>query len=404
MPSRRRVLIGATTLAVGGCVAAVTGRSAKTITSNRDWPMAQYDSAGTGYNPNVSGPTSDVELAWVYDTPSWFHGASAPIRLGDTLYATGTGVVAVTVTDGTEQFVRRGPYTSSLAAVNAEPYRTPTLAVTSTGGIYGVNAGGGVEIPGTNRGIGSERWEGPPYGEYRPTVDHLPTVDPVAHDGTVYAPVVGTNDIAAMNATDGSVRWRVTVEEDDVISASFGRPTIKDGTLFVANWPNQVSAYDLEDGTMRWEQERADQMQLCTPATDAGIIVTSRNGVALLDTDDGEPIWERDLNGNATGGTAAVADETVLLSDGNDEFHALDLETGESHWSVDFQDETQPVVADDIVYAVERGKSLHAFEVNTGTERFRYEPEEVPLSPPIVGDGRLYLTNRHRVIALEEST
>ncbi|WP_255681660.1 PQQ-binding-like beta-propeller repeat protein [Natrinema sp. SYSU A 869] len=365
--------------------------------------MSQYDPAGTGHNPNVTGPTSDVEPAWVYNAPSWFHGASAPIRIGGTLYAVGTGVAAVNVEDGSERFVRRGPYTSSFAVADAEPYRTPTLAVTSTGGVYGVNAGGGIDVPGTDRGIGSERWEGPPYGEYRPTIEHSPTVDPIAHEGTVYAPIVGTNDIASMNASDGSVRWRVTVEEDDVISASFGRPTIKNEMLFVANWPNQVSAYDIDDGSLLWEQERADQMQLCTPASDAGIIVTSRTGVALLDTDDGDSIWERDLDGNATEGTAAITDDTVLLSDGNTEFHALDLETGELHWSKEFHGETQPVVADGIVYAVEQKSSLHAFDVDTGTEQFSYEPSEVPLSPPIIGDERLYLTNRRRVLALEET-
>ncbi|AGB33783.1 hypothetical protein Natpe_4059 (plasmid) [Natrinema pellirubrum DSM 15624] len=403
MPSRRRILTALAATTAGGYVATTAGTSVETPTSERDWPMSQYNPAGTGHNPNVTGPKSDVEPAWTYDAPSWFHGSSAPIRLGDTLYAAGTGLVAVHVEDGTEQFVRRGPYTSSFAAVTAEPYRTLTLAVTSTGGVYGVNAGGGIKVPGLDRGIGSERWDGPPHGEYRPTIEHTPTVDPVTHNGTVYAPVVGTNDIAAMNASDGSVRWRVTVEKDEIASASFGRPTIQDETLFVANWPNKVSAYDIEDGSTIWERERAEQMQLCTPATDDGIIVMSRSGVALLETNDGNSVWERDLDGNATEGTVAVTDDTVLLSDGNTEFHALDLETGEVRWSREFHGETQPVVADGVVYAVEQGYSLHGFDVSTGTELFEYEPSEVPLSPPIIGDGRLYLTNRRRVIALEET-
>jgi len=205
-----------------------------------------------------------------------------------------------------------------------------------------------------------------------------------------------------MDASDGSVRWRVTVEEDDVISAGFGRPTIRDDTLYVANWPRQVSAYDIEDGTQRWQRDRDDQMQLCTPVTDAGVIVTSRTGVALLDADDGEPIWERDLDGNATGGTAAVTEDRVLLSDGNNEFHALDLESGESHWSREFARESKPVIAGGTVYVVEEKATLRAFDVDSGTEQFSYEPEQVPLSPPIVGDGRLYVTNRRRILALEE--
>jgi outer membrane protein assembly factor BamB len=364
--------------------------------------MAGYDPAGTRYNPSASGPVSDVEPVWAYDAPSWFHGASSPIRIGETLYATGKGIVALQVEDGTEQFVRRGPYTSSPAAVGAEPYRSPSLAVTSTGGTYSLSATGGIGIPGTDRGIGSERWQGPPYREYRPTIDHTPTTNPVTHDGTVYAPVVGANEIAAMNASDGSVRWRVTVEKNDVFSAEFGRPTIRDNTLFVANWPGRVSAYDIEDGTQRWERDHDEQMQLCTPATDAGVVVVSRTGVALLDSNDGEPLWERDLDGNATRGTTAVTDDKVFVSDGKNEFHALSLQTGESYWSREFIRESKPVVADGTVYAVEKKATLRAFDVESGTERFSYEPEQAPLSPPIVGDGRLYVTNRRRVLALGE--
>lgn len=401
MPSRRRILTGVAALTVGGYGAAVTRTVGETKQSEQNWPMAGYDPAGTRHNPTASGPTTDVAPAWSYDAPSWFHGASAPIRVDDTLYAAGSGVVAVTVDDGTERFARRGPYTSSFAVAEAAPYRTPTLAVTSNGGVYGVNAGGGIEIPGTDRGIGSERWHGPPNATYRPTIAHTPTVNPIAHDGIVYAHVPETDDIAAMNASDGSVEWRVTVKKDARHGTSFGRPTISNGTLFVASWLSRVSAYDLADGTVRWQQDRPQSSQLSTPVTDTGVVVTSYTGVALLDTEDGEPLWERDLDGEAYGGSAAVTDDRIFLSDGDDQFHALDLETGESLWSRPFQSESRPVVADGMVYAVEQNATLRAFDVATGTEQFRYEPDQVPLSPPIVGDGRLYLTNRRRVLALE---
>ena len=366
--------------------------------------MPRYDPAGTGHNPDVSGPTSDVEPAWIHEAPAWFRGASAPVRLGETVYATGGGLLACAAADGTRAFTHEGPYTSSLAAANASPYRTSTLAATSTGGLYGLNAGGGIEVPGSDRRIGAQRWSGPPRAEYRPTIDHAPTTNPVAADGTIYAPVVGTNDLAAVNANNGSVDWRVTVVDDEVISASFGRPAVDDDAVYLANWPNRVSAYDRVDGTQLWQRDRDEQMQLSTTVTDAGLVVTTRRGVALLDTDDGEPIWERDLDGNATEGAGAVTTDRVLVSDGLEEFHALDLETGEVDWSVPFVGETEPVVADGVVYAVERNASLVAFDVESGEERFRYEPSEVPLSPPIVGDGRLLVVNRSRLIALEEST
>ncbi len=163
-----------------------------------------------------------------------------------------------------------------------------------------------------------------------------------------------------------------------------------------------MTAYDREDGTVRWQRERDDQMQLCSVPTDEGVVVTSRNGVALLDLEDGETIWYRDLEGNAVEGTAAVADGTIYASDGRETFYALSLETGEELWSAPFERETEPVVADGMVYAVEMDRTLVGFDATTGEERVRFEPSQVPLSPPIVGDGTLYAVNRRRIIALED--
>lgn len=402
MPSRRHLLAGMGITLAGGTAGAVAASEPESVSSSPfDWPMAQCDPAGTGFNPDASGPTDDVRTAWVHDSTDWFRGASQPARLGETLYAVGNGLVALEVDSGERRFGRRGSQTSSPAVARTPSYRTPTLAVTSTAGVSGLNAGGGIGVPGLDRGVGSRRWEGPGTGRYRPTIEHRPAVNPVAVGETVYAPVYGTNDIVALDVTDGSERWRVTHHEDDIASVSFGRPTVRDGTLFVANWPNQVTAYDRDDGTKRWQREREEQMQLSTPATDEGIVVTSRTGVALLDADTGDTVWKRDLEGNLTDGTAAVAEGRVFLSDGNGRFHARDLETGDSLWSVPFEGETTPVVADGMVYAVERNEVLLGLDAEAGTVRFRYEPPAVPLSPPIVGDDTLYAVNRGRIVALE---
>lgn len=428
MPSRRTLLAGAgTALAgvAGGAGLALTGgadaatrtsppaESPTSSPSPHDWPQSQYDLAGTGYNPDASGPTDDVREAWTHDGPDWFRGAAQPTRLGDTLYAVGDGLIALEADTGERKFARRGPYTSSLARTRVPAYRTDTLAVTSPGGVYGLNAAGGLEIPvpipGVDGPLGSQRWAGPSQIasrapiEIRPSVEPHPTTNPVAVDGTVYAPIPGTNVIAAVDASSGAERWRVTPIDDDTYSASFARPAVRDATLYVANWPYHVTAYDRADGTRRWQRELEDQMQLCTVPTDAGVVVTSRNGVTLLDLETGDTVWRRDLEGNATDGTAAVAEGTIYLSDGLETFYALELETGEELWSADFERETTPVVADGVVYAVERGWSLVGFDAETGDELFRYEPPEAPLSPPIPGDGRLYLVNRTRVIALEDA-
>jgi outer membrane protein assembly factor BamB len=181
------------------------------------------------------------------------------------------------------------------------------------------------------------------------------------------------------------------------------RPAVKNGRVFVTNWPYQVTAYDAGTGTQRWQRELDEQMVLAPVATDDGLVVQTRTGVSLLDRADGTTLWDQSLDGNATDGAPAVADGRIFLADNQDSLHAIDLATGESLWSVEFAGETTPVVADGVVYAVEARNTLMAFDAASGQQRFTYEPEDYPVSTPIVGEGALYLSTSSGVLALEGS-
>ena len=64
--SRRRVLAGGglgLTAALGG-VRAFDGPESISDTDAPDWPMARYDAAGTGTNPDASGPKDEVQHKW----------------------------------------------------------------------------------------------------------------------------------------------------------------------------------------------------------------------------------------------------------------------------------------------------------------------------------------------------
>lgn len=99
----------------------------------------------------------------------------------------------------------------------------------------------------------------------------------------------------------------------------------------------------------------------------------------------------------------AVADGMVFAPTEDGSLDAVDLASGERAWRVPFDGGGAPVVGDGIVYAVRSHSELVALDASTGQRRFTYEPEQVPLSPPVVADGRLYATNRRRVLALEEA-
>lgn len=408
-PSRRRVLAGAGAAAVAAVGASTAVGDTRTTPADTesspevvsDWPMSRYDPPGTAFSPTATGPKDDVQTAWTTRTPDWFAGTSAPILSEQTLYATGGGMLALDPETGARRFGFPGAYRSTPAVARTDVYQTPTLATTATAGLFGVNASGGVDLPFVERHLGGERWHGPSAtgSSYFGSVAPVPAV---TAGGRVFTPVAGTNDLVAVDPANGEVVWERTLIEDDAVSAQSRRPAVRDGTVYVTSWPYRATAYDAATGEQQWRRELDDQLLLPPVATPAGVVVPSRQYVRLLDSEDGTTLWRRDLDGNATESTPAVADGRVFLTDEQGSLYALDLATGETEWTAPFDGVAAPVVADGVVYAVRSGVELLAFGAATGDRRFRYTPSQVPLSPPAVGDGVLYLSNRHRVVALEE--
>lgn len=401
MPSRRRVLHTAGAAIGGASAVAVTAGGAQTGQSTRDaWPMARHDPAGTAHTAEP-GPKDDVEIAWSHDRTGWFRGTSEPILWDGTLYAAGAGLLALDPETGTRRFAKAGPYHSSPARASTSVYTSETLAVSGDAGPVGLNSDGGVHLPVVGP-VGTERWRvsTPSHrGFFGATATENAT--PVTSGATVVTATPDRESIVALDADDGEVRWQVT-PTDDGASVSFNRPAVRDGVVYATAWPYRVSAYDLATGNRRWHRELDEQMLLAPVATPAGLVVLARESLRLLDPTNGSPKWRYDHGGNVTESTPAVADGLVVAPNDDGELHAVELASGERAWRAPFEGAGAPVVADGVVYAVRSDYELVALDAATGDRRFTHEPDQVPLSAPVVADGRLYATNRRRVLALED--
>ncbi|MXV63026.1 PQQ-binding-like beta-propeller repeat protein [Natronorubrum sp. JWXQ-INN-674] len=407
MPSRRRLLAG-----VGATAVALTGTHVTLGATNADrleWPMARYDPAGTGHSPDASGPRDDVEVAWQETNSSMrMHRQTAPILVGETLYAVGhQSVVAFDRDIGEIRFGRDGHYWSSPARATARAYRSDTLAVTGREGIYGLSASGGYEALGWS--IGTERWhshgqEGQRWSGFPPQGP-----SPVATNESVYAVVPDSDRVAALDASSGRIRWEQTVGKPR--STGSHRPAVRDETVYVSSRPGDVVAFDAETGDRHWSvtpephaKSALNYRNFRPPTvTEAGLVVPDREGVVLLDRTDGSVRWEYTHDGNAIDGSAAVADGTVFVTDGRGSLHAIDLEHGEQEWTVDHSHGTDPVVADGVVYLGNQATELVAIDAQTGNRRWTYE-DATYFRQPIVGDGVLYVVVDEGLLALEEAT
>jgi outer membrane protein assembly factor BamB len=103
-----------------------------------------------------------------------------------------------------------------------------------------------------------------------------------------------------------------------------------------------------------------------------------------------------------TDGSVAVAEGVVFVTDGTESLHAIDLETGEGIWTMEYQHDVRPIVADGIVYLGYFWLTeLVAIDAETGDRRWSHEVGH-GLSQPIVGDELLYVVANDRIVALEE--
>ncbi|MBO4249257.1 PQQ-like beta-propeller repeat protein [Halomicrobium sp. IBSBa] len=401
MPSTRRRLLASAGFALAGAVGgSVAGAQSESPPEPLSWPMARYDAAGTASHSSATGPRGEVEVAWSHESTDWFRGTTSPISVGGRLYAAGGGLLALDPENGERAFGATGPYQSSPARAPAAIYETATLAVTTPTEVFGLNEGGGIGVPLTDERLGVERWREP--GSKPGFFGPLEPPSPVVADETIYTPVPAGESLVALDSESGHVRWRVAFDDEET-SSSFQRPAIRDGLVFATAWPGQVSAYRAESGVRGWHRNLDEQMISSPVATAEGVVVQTREDVRLLDPADGSRLWDTDLDANVTDSVPAVADGTVFVADELGSMRALDLASGEVLWTTPFDGKTAPVVADGVVYAVRSGFELVGLDAASGERLFTYRPSQVPLSAPIVGDGRLYAANRKRVIALEET-
>lgn len=252
--------------------------------------------------------------------------------------------------------------------------RIPVPAV-DTESVYAVSSASGIHAFRTTDG--TRRWHHsfPKSAWFGPRVG----------SGLIVA--VDFETLVAFDAETGTEQWRHTWPPEGTMSSM---PVIGEETLYVGNsslptshteskYPEDLFAFDLTDGDLRWKRDLAEQDSLTgTPLLHDGTLYvqTERSGLFALDPADGGERWQTspgETHDRAIGGPTLVDQTDTLVASVGRSVYGLGVADGREQWRVDGT-RTASVRDGTTVYAAgpleDGATTLYALAASDGSEQW----------------------------------
>lgn len=246
---------------------------------------------------------------------------------------------------------------------------------------------------------------------------------------TLFVPV--HSDILALNRETGERQWSVNGVTNPGDRLNYDTTPAADAyTLYVAGGDNVVRALDIDDRSVRWAFEMADQSYAAPVLSGSNLYVAGGEYVYELDADTGEVEWSRRLFGEVTGLAHNWNQLAVTTLSG--EAYSLDTDDGTGNWRVSLSNtiECAPLVHEQLVFVgcwdgvlycfddhgsevwstdaglahglaadderiyVNSTAETHGIRLSSGDERWSVERNDnfvTGLSAPAVGDEAVYV-------------
>jgi outer membrane protein assembly factor BamB len=177
---------------------------------------------------------------------------------------------------------------------------------------------------------------------------------PIANQHSVFS-VTPDAQLTAVNLNDGSVRWRVEIEPnaDKSQPAVSGGLALDNDQIFAHAGGNMLVSLNAEDGSSLWNV-RFDLPLMGGPtATDGRVAVTDLDGrLFVLSASDGEILWSRIGNIESTrvlgAASPAIYNGELVLTGNDAELSVLTLDRGELLWGDDLSVRSPRTALDNI--------------------------------------------------------
>ncbi|MBX7483048.1 PQQ-binding-like beta-propeller repeat protein [Qipengyuania qiaonensis] len=194
-------------------------------------------------------------------------------------------------------------------------------------------------------------------------------------NGKVYM-TDGVGDVVALNATDGSVIWKVKPS-----GPLRGSPTVAFGSVFVMTQDNQIFALNATNGEIQWQESgsstQAGVFGVAAPAAGQGTVIAGYSSGELnaYRYENGRTLW---------------ADALALTSISTQVGSLTDIDA-------------DPIIDNGRVYALGQGGRMAAYELVTGQRIWELNLAGIS-TPAIAGEWIFTLTDDARLLAIARAT
>jgi outer membrane protein assembly factor BamB len=294
----------------------------------------------------------------------------------------------------------------------AGPVRASVLVDSSL--IYAGSGDG--EFYAIDRQTGAERWR-------------YHAGSPIQSSAALWGELVYFGDRAntfyALDRRTGRERWRVQTgstrpfewghEGWDYFTSS---PVIAGGLVVAGSGDGNVYALDAASGKERWRLETGGRVR-ATPAVGGGVVfVGSADGVLYaVDLETGDVKWRFETEGASNRSeefgfdrktiqsSAALALDAVLFGSRDGKFYAVDASSGALRWRYDHTTPwvvSSPAIHGDLaIVGTSDGLFVHAVDITTGEEVWRFDTGDRVFSSPALSGGTVYVgVHDGRLLAL----
>lgn len=248
-------------------------------------------------------------------------------------------------------------------------------------------------------GDGGSGGETPPESPDDPSPDGTGETTPSSLDGSWES---YQHDAASTGSTDDpgpvaepSERWRRTT----LTGGPATSPAAVNGAFVVVARSGAVYALEAADGSVRWRGARTVETNIAPVALDGTVVVADGETLVGIGSETGETRWTVDLDGTPV--ELAAADGRIVAATGR-EIVGVASGVGTVQWRRSVDGSVTTVGAGDGTIAVSLSSgSVLGLDAGSGRDRWRESIGGKPTFAPAVGNGRVYLVRGSRLVALD---